>query len=218
MGINMAERIFAIGDIHGCRARLESLLKILDADINKKEDMVVFIGDYIDRGPDSKGTVETIVRFAEQFPQTVLLRGNHEQMLLDYLRGDDQLLYLMNGGGRTLEEYGVSKGREGLENIPERHLLFYENLLYSFETEEYIFVHAGLRPNIPLKRQSQQDLLWIRERFIYSSASFDKTVVFGHTPFAEPLLEADKIGIDTGAVYGGKLTCIELPSRKLIQI
>ena len=214
----MSERIFAIGDIHGCRGSLERLLKILLTDINQKNDMVVFVGDYIDRGADSKGTVETIIRFTESHPRTVCLRGNHEQMLLDYLKGDDRLLYLINGGLRTLEEYGVSSKKAGLESIPERHRLFFENLLYTFETERYIFVHAGLNPNTPLERQSPHDLLWIRERFIYSSIPFEKTVVFGHTPFAEPLLEADKIGIDTGAVYGGKLTCIELPSRKLIQI
>ena len=212
------ERIFAIGDVHGCRARLERLLEILAASIDKKEDSVVFIGDYVDRGPDSKGTVETILRFTEQYPRTVCLRGNHEQMLLDYLRGEDQLLYLINGGLRTLEEYGVSKEKSGLESLPRSHLSFFENLLYTFETEDYIFVHAGLRPDTPLQRQSRHDLLWIRERFIYSPVPFEKTVVFGHTPFAEPLLEADKIGIDTGAVYGGKLTCIELPSRKLIQV
>ncbi len=214
----MNGRIFAIGDIHGCKGRLERLLEIMLRDFEPETDSVVFIGDYIDRGAESKGTVDTILDFVEERPGTVCLRGNHEQMLLDHLSGENRRYYLLNGGARTLEEYSVAAGADASEIIPGRHRSFFENLPYSFETEEYIFVHAGLRPGAPLESQSPRDLLWIREEFLYVSFPFDKTIVFGHTPFAEPFMEGNKLGIDTGAVYGGKLTCVELPSRNLIQV
>ena len=99
-----------------------------------------------------------------------------------------------------------------------RHRSFLEALLPYYETEKYIFVHAGLRPGIPLADQSQHDLLWIRHEFINAEHDYEKTVVFGHTPFMIPLIDKNKIGIDTGAVYGGKLTCIEFPGLKIYQV
>jgi serine/threonine protein phosphatase 1 len=213
-------KIFAIGDIHGCISELNNLMKKLD--IKAKEDTLVFIGDYIDRGPDSKGVINSILEIRQVIDHVVCLKGNHEQMFLNYHRERlDEELFMENGGMSTLISYGFMRaGREEKINVPESHMQFFSTLLSYYETDHYIFVHAGLRPGIPLKRQDMDDLLWIREEFINSSYNFGKTVVFGHTPVSltEPLINKNKIGIDTGAVYGGKLTCVELPELKVHQV
>lgn len=214
----MTERIFAIGDIHGCNRELKQLLSLIRPD--PLTDTIVFIGDYIDRGPDSRGVIESILDLKKTFPNMVCLQGNHESMFLDfYFEGLNEELFFMNGGGMTLSSYNVSlaDARSG-KGFPKDHLRFLTSLSLYHETKSYIFVHAGLRPGIPTARQSPEDLLWIREEFIDSEHDFGKIVVFGHTPLREPLLEEKKIGIDTGLVYGGYLTCIEIPSRKLFQI
>ncbi|MDD5711452.1 MAG: metallophosphoesterase, partial [Smithellaceae bacterium] len=148
----------------------------------------------------------------------VCLRGNHEQMLLNYYeRHEDEQMYLLNGGRRTLESYGIWEGRDSENGIPATHMDFFHGLPYHYETDDYIFVHAGLRPGIPLEKQDAEDLIWIRYEFIRSSYDFGKVVVFGHTPLYDPLVEDNKIGIDTGAVYGGKLTCLVLPEKRIYQ-
>jgi serine/threonine protein phosphatase 1 len=211
-------RIFAIGDVHGCNKELGVLLSLIDPD--PAADRIVFLGDYIDRGPDSRGVIDTILAFEEAFPDTICLRGNHEQMFLDsYLNGKNVDLYLFNGGMSTLHSYGASIADfPAARFLPEAHLKFFTNLPFYYETDDYIFVHAGLRPEVSLEKQSPEDLLWIREEFINSRWDFGKKVIFGHTPLSEPLLESNKIGIDTGAAYGGRLTCLELPSLKIIQV
>ena len=142
---------------------------------------------------------------------TVFLKGNHEEMLEKYLSGEDRLTYLVNGGQQTLESYMDRSRTPDEPLIPPTHLAFYKSLLLYYETEQYIFVHAGLKNKVPLEEQKPEDLLWIRNKFIESDYDFGKIVVFGHTPLQEPLMRPNKIGIDTGAVYGNKLTCIRLP-------
>jgi serine/threonine protein phosphatase 1 len=117
-----------------------------------------------------------------------------------------------------LNSYGCDDLEDAKAHIPKNHLIFYQNLLLFYETEDYIFVHAGLRPNIPLNQQNPTDLLWIRDEFYVSRFKFQKKVIFGHTPFPEPLVRRDKIGIDTGVVYGNKLTCLELPDMRFYQV
>ena len=214
-GYDMTEKIFVIGDIHGCQAHLERMFEILPINSN---DRLIFIGDYIDRGPDSEGVVSMVESISHRYPQTVCLMGNHEQMLLDFLSGEEPSLFLYNGGKTTLESYGCNDVEYAKAYFPDNHLTFYHNLLLYYETEDYIFVHAGLRPNIPLKEQNSTDLLWIRDEFYASRFTFPKRVIFGHTPFSEPMVRKDKIGIDTGAVYGNKLTCLELPDMKFYQV
>jgi serine/threonine protein phosphatase 1 len=142
-------------------------------------------------------------------------------MFMRYIDGKDEDLYLANGGRMTLQAYGISLW-DGppmrRKKIPVQHLRFFESLLPYYETDQYIFVHAGLLPGIPLADQDVQDLQWIREAFIDSEYDFGKRVVFGHTHFTAPLVTANKIGIDTGAVYGGKLTCVELPTLTFYQV
>jgi len=206
------ERIVAIGDIHGCYAPLVSLLERIPIDWSR--DRLVFMGDYIDRGAQSFEVVQHLIELQERQPGTVFLKGNHEQMLEDYLSGRDRMTYLYNGGQQTLDSYLRHAGGLGRYPIPDAHLRFFESLRLMFETEDYIFVHAGLRQGLPPERQRPEDLLWIRENFIDSRQSFGKRVIFGHTPFDEPRVEPNKIGIDTGAVYGNKLTCVQLPEEE----
>lgn len=213
----MTGRLLVIGDIHGCNRKLQQLLAQIALD--PAADMIVFVGDYIDRGPDIRGTVETILALKETCPNVVCLRGNHEDMFVNYfLEGRDEELFFANDGATTLSSYGltVADARAG-RGFPEDHLHFLASLPLYYETEAYLFTHAGLRPGLSLADQSPEDLLWIRREFIDSEYDFGKTVVFGHTALYEPLLEKNKIGIDTGAVYGGYLTCIELPSLKIHQ-
>jgi len=212
-------KIFAIGDIHGCISQLDKLLAQLDIDAG--EDTLLFIGDYIDRGPDPKGVIDYIIDIRKNVRNVVCLSGNHEDMFLNYcLDGRDEDLYMSNGGMRTLASYGFM--REGTEELilPDSHREFFTTLRTYYETDDYIFVHAGLRPGVPLDRQDREDLLWIRFEFISSPYDFGKTVVYGHTPVSlnKPLIDKNKIGIDTGAVFGGRLTCIELPEMKIYQV
>ncbi len=196
-------RIFAIGDIHGCLKPFKDLLQRLP--INWEEDLVIFLGDYIDRGPRPRAVVEEILRLREENPQRIItLMGNHEWMFLRYLRGKDIEIYLFNGGQTTIADYGD-------QAPPPEHLHFFETLRPFYETEDYIFVHAGLRPGKDLWEQELKDLLWIRGEFIWSDFDFGKRIIFGHTPFSEPLIMANKVGLDTGCVYGGRLTAVVLP-------
>ncbi len=210
------KRIFAIGDIHGCDDKLRELMHRIP--IDESTDTLVFIGDYIDRGPGSFEVVEYLIGLQTRLPGTVFLKGNHEEMLADYLSGKDRMTYLYNGGQQTLESYLRKTGSRAPFPIPSRHMQFFDSLVLNYQTEEFFFVHAGLRQGVPLDQQKPQDMLWIREKFIHSGHEFGKRVVFGHTPFEEPLVEPNKIGIDTGAVYGNKLTCVQLPELVFYQV
>ncbi len=203
--------IYAIGDIHGCLDKLRVLMDRIASEIDPAQDTLVFLGDYIDRGPSSFEVVEYLIRLKARFTDVVFLKGNHEEMLELYLNGVDRTLYLMNGGNQTLENYLDHSDENEPYPIPVAHRNFLSSLTLFYETEKYIFVHAGLKEKVPLDRQKHEDLLWIREKFIYSTYDFEKQVVFGHTPFTEPLVMPNKIGVDTGAVYGNKLTCVKLP-------
>ena len=212
-------KIFAIGDIHGCFDQLQALIKNLD--IDQQCDSLVFIGDYIDRGCAVKEVVDYMIKLRSEYKNIVCLRGNHEQMLLHYLKGIDEKMYLANGGPATLLSYGISPTsvpQTRKAAIPPDHLLFFQSLLPYYETNDYIFVHAGLKPGLLPSEQDVEDLLWIRQEFINSEYDFGKLVIFGHTPLISPLIMPNKIGIDTGAVSGGKLTCVELPNVIIHQV
>lgn len=210
-----ASNTYVIGDIHGCLGRAERLLKLLDP--HPERDRMVFLGDYVDRGPDPKGVVDFLIEVKGSHPNTEFLRGNHEEMFLGYLAGDDRFLFLMNGGHSTLVSYGLdAAGLSRFSHLPEEHREFYRSLKPYLELGDYILVHAGLRPGVPLEKQDPKDLFWIRHDFIFSEDDFGKTVVFGHTPLDQPLVMHNKIGIDTGAVYGGRLTCLVLPEEEFV--
>jgi serine/threonine protein phosphatase 1 len=198
--------MYAIGDIHGC---LDPLRRLMDQIHVSETDEVVFIGDYVDRGPDSKGVIDYLLTLQGRY---TFLMGNHERMFLDFLQGKERFLFLYNGGEATLESYG------GVGNIPASHLAFLNRLVLYYETDDYLFVHGGIRPGILIQDQDPKDLLWIREEFYAYPGRYAKPVVFGHTPMREVLMEEDRIGIDTACVYGNKLTCLTLPSRQVIQV
>jgi len=213
------ERILAIGDIHGCLDKLCSMMDQIAADRSK--DTLIFMGDYIDRGPQSMEVIDYLLNLSEIGYHTIFLKGNHEAMLLDYLDNPDEdrrMLYMFNGGHATIESYLLKMKSDGDFHVPPAHMNFFQSLRLFYETDSHIFVHAGLRPGVPLNEQTEKDLLWIREEFISSSYDFGKTVVFGHTPFQEPLILEKRIGIDTGAVYGNKLSCLELPAERFYSV
>lgn len=207
------ERIFAIGDIHGCFDRLTRLLQRLPYD--PVLDTLVFLGDYIDRGNDSRQVIDLVCRLQNE-GRVVTLFGNHEHLLLQYhATGDAALLPFLrkNGIERTLASYGekdVSRLR-GLGFLPQRHKEFLQGLLPYWETERYRFVHAGIRAGVRLEVHTPEQLCEGREEFWRFLGEDDKVVIFGHTAFRSPLVTERAIGIDTGAVYGNLLTAVELP-------
>jgi serine/threonine protein phosphatase 1 len=206
-----AGRLLAFGDIHGCRDQLHELLAQVKP---TPADRLVFLGDYIDRGPESAGVIDDLLQLRERFPSSVFLRGNHEEMLLDVLAGGDLITFLFNGGDRTIASYRASD-----EWPPStKHIAFFDSLPAFYATGQFIFVHAGLRPGVAMEDQRSADLLWIRGDFLNCAFSWGKTVVFGHTPRPEPLFEVERIGLDTGCVYGGALTCCEVLTHKVWQV
>lgn len=209
--------LYAIGDIHGQRDMLDALIEKVPF---TKNDEIVFMGDYIDRGADSRGVVEAVLEFKLQFPKTIFLRGNHEDMFLDFLKREgiyQSGVFLMNGGFETLESYGIDPRDEPLK-IPSLHMDFFENLQFCHETFGFIFVHAGLRPGVPMEKQTHHDMIWIRHEFFESDVDFGKPVVFGHTPMPDIFdLLPRMLGIDTGAAYGGKLTCVKLKNSEIVE-
>jgi serine/threonine protein phosphatase 1 len=213
--------MFAIGDVHGCR---EELVRLLDALPLEDDDRLVFLGDYVDRGPDSAGVVTALLELAGSRRHTTFLRGNHEDMLLEYLRphgiyGD---AFVTNGGRATAQSYGIGGTLTPAalaDALPAEHLDFLARTTLMHRCPGVVCVHAGVRPGVPLAQQTKEDLLWIREEFLRPPHGLDATVVFGHTPHREVVTHLPgKLGIDTGCVYGGMLTAVELPARVVYQV
>lgn len=210
------QKTFAIGDIHGSLAKLRDLLARLP--YRPGRDRLVFLGDYIDRGEDPAGVLDLLCGLRERDPGLITLLGNHEYLLLEYHRtGDPALLpYLRKMGiDATLRSYGVHTGfgLQSLNFLPAAHLDFLKGLRLYWENEDYIFVHAGLEPGVPLDEQDATTCCESRDSFISSDFDFGKKVVFGHTEFELPLRTATRIGIDTGAEHGNLLTAVELPGE-----
>jgi serine/threonine protein phosphatase 1 len=205
-------RSFIIGDLHGCRDMLEKMLAIIPWD--HERDNLIFVGDYIDRGDDSKGVIDILLKLTAMSPRVQCLMGNHESLFLDYLSGKDQHNFLINGGVATLNSYRLN----GRIYIPPQHISFIESLKILIELDDYFVVHAGLMPEVRIEKQTIKDILWIREVFIFSEYDFGKKIIFGHTPFLSPFITDNKIGLDTGAVFGNKLTCVELPDEKFYYV
>jgi len=209
-------RTVVIPDIHGCRDSLERLLpQVLD-----QADRLVFLGDYIDRGPDSRGVVDRILALRREGRFVVTLMGNHEAMFLDYLAGRDPGVFLCNGGRETLASYELDglPQEEAALALPPDHLAFFHDLLLCWEDEHAYYVHAGLEPGRHLTQQRPAWCLWVRREFLELRHDFGKPVVFGHTRQERPLVEKEKIGLDTGAVYGGPLTALLLPEKRFVSV
>ena len=192
-------RYIAITDIHGELKKLERLLSKIET---RPDDIFVFMGDYIDRGPDSRGVVEKVIEISEQF-KTITLIGSHEYALL-HSKTDEYYNYLFwnYGGPATVKSYGGS-----FDNILKTHGDFYRNLQFYYLTEDYLFVHAGIDPRYSLEEQCETDLVYIRSAFYRNKHNLPQKIIFGHTEFDSPLIQEDKICIDLG--------CGKYPNAKL---
>jgi serine/threonine protein phosphatase 1 len=211
-------RLLAIGDIHGCLTAFNALLDLVSP---QPDDRIVTLGDYVDRGPDSCGVLERLIDLHAR-GRLIALRGNHDAMMLDIRRAGIDPLWLSYGGNITLRSYGIAEDdidlRQVLAKIPKRHWRFLEELLPYYETEEHIFVHANLYPNLPLEEQPDYMLYW--ERLDEPVAHFSgKTVICGHTrqKSGVPLDLDTSICIDTNVYDGGWLTCLDLLSGRIWQ-
>ncbi len=224
---------YAIGDIHGCLDKIQRLLETIRYD--PTADRLIFLGDYIDRGPASKGVIDLLLCVQRENPQNIFLMGNHEENFLMYLQAcleEPSELYwlaepfLVGGGTTTLRSYDPHirdpHDPQLRHVIPPEHLRFLTALPLCWTDASYIAVHAGVRPGIPLAQQQAHDLLHIRSPFLDTPHGLGKCVVFGHTPFREVKRERDKVGIDTGACYTapgyGKLTAFCLQTQQYFQV
>jgi serine/threonine protein phosphatase 1 len=218
----MSQRLFAVGDIHGCADELATLLGGLPLE---QGDRVVFVGDYLDRGPDSRGVIDLLLEFRRTSGvDCTFLKGNHEDMCLAFLGrpGHWGESWLYNGGAAAIRSYGLDarSAPAAVEAaMPPEHIEFLEGLERAFSAEDWLVVHAGVRPELSWEEQDEQDLFWIREDFILRPHRLPHTIVFGHTPQRRVFVDLPyKIGIDTGCVYGGMLTALELASLALYQV
>ena len=223
-------RAYAIGDVHGRLDLLEDLLERIEADNAARgpsKTYLVLLGDLIDRGPDSAGVVEHFVSNPPSWARPVYLQGNHEEFLLDVLTGREETVghWLTYGGYQCAASYGVSQGStlnstsaeivaRLKEAVPPSHVEFLRNMADSFRFGDYLFVHAGIRPGVPLAEQSQRDLRWIREGFLDSGEDHGVVVVHGHTIVDKVEQLANRIALDTGAYRSGVLTAIGIEGRE----
>jgi serine/threonine protein phosphatase 1 len=214
-------RVYAIGDIHGCAAQLATLHGLIAQDLADRPietPVIVHIGDYVDRGPDTRGVLDFLCRTPAV--ETVNLLGNHENTMLEALAGERAAAtdWLFAGGRPTLASYGVDPdGPRDLWRpaLPQPHLAFLSGLTLMHREGGYAFVHAGVRPGVALEAQARDDMLRMRQPFLYSEADFGAVVVHGHTPVKHPVIRHNRIAIDTGAVFGGVLTCLVLEGALL---
>jgi serine/threonine protein phosphatase 1 len=226
-------RIYAISDIHGCADLLEQLFTVIDADLERSRPphpIQVFLGDYVDRGPESRRTLDLLIERSKSH-HAVFLKGNHEAYLLDVL--DDPAKFQdwrKYGGLQTLISYGLTPSlnpdlaeqvelmRQLKMALPEAHKGFLKRLRLTFTCGDFFFVHAGVRPGIRLSRQREADLLWIRDAFLESEENFGKYIVHGHTPVREPDIRPNRINIDTGAYATGNLTLLTVQGSSILAL
>lgn len=215
-------RVFAIGDIHGCSKTFKKLL--LEKIAIKKTDKIYCIGDYVDRGKDSKGVIDFIIQLRKKGYHLHTLRGNHEQMMLDSIQDQQRLNHwLKNGGRETLNSFGITS----VNALPDKYLRFLKRTKFYIGTNKYIFVHAGLNFNIEDPFIDKEAMLWIREAYFDKSKINNRVLIHGHTPIPLEILRKqtnpNRINIDAGCVYldksgFGNLVTLSLPDMQLISI
>jgi serine/threonine protein phosphatase 1 len=226
-------RIYAISDVHGCADLLQKMFTVIDRDlatIGSTRAIHVFLGDYIDRGPDSRKTIDLLIDRGRKH-ESVFLKGNHEAFLFDVLKNPSQLQdWKQFGGLQTLTSYGLRPSlnpdpaeqseliKELAQAIPLHQRRFFNNLRLRFVCGDFFFVHAGVRPGVALAKQQEQDLLWIREEFLASEEHFAKYIVHGHTPVREPDRRFNRINIDTGAYATGNLTLLTVQGDSMLAL
>ena len=223
-------RAYVIGDIHGRLDLLDALLGQIHGELDERpprKAMLAFVGDLIDRGPSSAQVVERLRTYRRAGVRAVFILGNHEEVLLRILGGESGLIakWRQFGGSECLKSYGIEPGQlihlgdeEALAvvraAIPKAHVAFLENFVDSCRFGDYLFVHAGIRPGVPIEQQRQSDLRWIREPFLHDGTDHGFLVVHGHTITAEIEQRTNRIGIDTGAYRSGILTALAIEGRK----
>jgi serine/threonine protein phosphatase 1 len=216
-------RIYAIGDIHGRADLLDETLARVDADLATYPDcdpLHVFLGDYIDRGPASRAVIDRLIE-RRMTHKTICLKGNHEGYMLDFLRTPEVLSEWQHLGGlETILSYGIrpsinAHSAKQLElsralnvALPDPHRRFLQSLRLSFTCGDFFFAHAGVKPRVPLNRQKEEDLLWIRDDFLLCEEDHGKIIVHGHSPVTAPDIRHNRVNIDTGAYATGRLTCL----------
>lgn len=227
------QRVYAVGDVHGRADLFAALAEAIEADHARRDEsasLVILLGDLVDRGPDSAGVLRLAREWQAQRPLRALM-GNHEEMFLDAFTKEDVLrLFLRHGGRETILSYPVDRiaydeatlaQTQGLMRaaVPAEDLAFMRAMENMIHLGDYLFVHAGIRPEVPLEEQSPSDLRWIREPFVSTPHDLGSTVVYGHTIYDQVELAASRIGIDTGAYASGRLTALGLEgtARWLIQ-
>lgn len=226
-------RIYAISDIHGCADLLQKMFTVIDRDLANAGSMRaihVFLGDYIDRGPESRQTIDLLIDRSRQY-ESVFLKGNHEAFLFDVLKSPSDLqAWKQYGGLQTLTSYGLRPTlnpdeaeqkeliTELAHRIPLHQRRFFNNLKLRFVCGDFFFVHAGVRPGIPLTQQKEEDLLWIRDEFLNSDERFSKYIVHGHTPVLQPDIRPNRINIDTGAYATGNLTLLTIQGDSILAL
>jgi serine/threonine protein phosphatase 1 len=219
------QRVYAIGDVHGCIDRLAALHERIAEDLAERPTefaTLVHLGDYVDRGTDSAQVIDWLIAGPPVPADSVVnLMGNHEHMMLSAIAGTDPdapAQWLSNGGAESLLSWGISRtvpATQWAARIPVQHLVFLRDLAINHRIGPYLFVHAGILPGVPLNQQTRQDMMWIREPFLSSGADHGAVIVHGHTPKREPIVTPNRIAIDTGAVLGGALTCVMLEADRL---
>jgi serine/threonine protein phosphatase 1 len=217
-------RIYAIGDIHGCAQQLSNLHALISQDLQRRpirSALLLHIGDYVDRGRDSAGVIGQLIYGSPiAGADMVNLLGNHESTMIDAISGERAAGtdWLFAGGRTTLESYGIDPDgprEEWAHRIPSEHQVFLRKLRLMHREGGYAFIHAGVRPGIPLENQARDDLLRSRQPFLYSEQDFGAVIVHGHTPVKTAVVRHNRIAIDTGAVFGGVLTCVVLEDDTL---
>ncbi|SFK75839.1 metallophosphoesterase family protein [Methylocapsa palsarum] len=218
-------RVYAIGDIHGRADLLAEMFERIDADLAENpiaDPIHIFLGDYIDRGPESAAVLDLLIKRGLAYP-TKCLKGNHELYLMEFFENPEILrIWGQYGGLTTLLSYGLQPSMNARPQeqedlslalrraMPKAHLKFLSDLPLSVTCGDFFFVHAGVRPGSALSRQREEDMLWIRDDFLESDEIFEKVIVHGHTPVMEPQVRKNRINIDTGAYATGRLTCLRL--------
>ncbi len=199
-------RAYAIGDVHGCLDQLQQLIGFCEEDAGPDKSTFIFLGDYIDRGPDSRGVIDLLMDLQKWSPDEVIcLKGNHEDLLLASLEGEDaEQHWIANGADATLRSYRAFRAAD----LPTSHIDWIRSLSLSHDDGQRFFVHAGVHPDRPLDQQRSRDLLGIREPFLSSCKDFGRFIVHGHTPVksGRPDLHPNRLNLDTGAVYGRPLS------------
>jgi len=221
-------RLYAVGDTHGHLALARALFNRIEADLASapvKRHRIVMLGDYCDRGPETRGLIDFLIERQNRHDMVFLL-GNHDQRLVEFPDMADEIgeAFLHFGGRETLASYGVdadgasslrAAGKAFARAMPASHRRFFENALLSHEEGDYFFCHAGVKPGVPLAAQEPKDLLWIRHEFLQHQGDFGKVVVHGHTPWNRVDIQPNRINVDTGAYETGILSCVVLEGRDI---